>query len=1090
MGLRAVRPSSPIAAIAVLLTTAALLSIGMASSARAAGPEWTLEMTHSAPNPGEPFVRGPEKANSWVTSLVNTGDANLDGGTITLTDTLPAGVKLLSTGAEWACTSPEEVNGGAPLVCTELYPSMAEPGQGFTPFVVTVEGLPGPETTITNTLTVTGGGAPEATVSDVTPIVDLLPFHAKTFTAKSTDSEGNLYAIAGGHPFQTLNRWTFPVFPDEQMRNASVTLPPGYFGNPAAAPRCPIGQIGAFSSNCPAGSQIGQAGVGLFGFYNEFTTPIFNVVPDKGFPAQFVLNVFGTQISLYVVPLPRTEKYGLTIGATNAGRVDIKSFSATFFGVPSQHGQGTSGSPFLTNPVDCAESNPSWGLILDTWENPGIVLPSSLPDQSDPAWITATEPTPPVTGCENPALASQFHPSIEVTPAQEGPGPQADQPTGLKVGLNFPQSNDPTDLSTVFDPSVPQSPEPKDITVKLPAGVSVSPASADGLQGCSDLADDPAGDQVHYDNTNPVDCPDASKIGTALTNTPLLASRDPVDDSVTGPEPIHGDVYLIKPHAGDLGQGGDRDGTFRILIQLESARYGLNFKLPGVVTADKSTGQLTATFADNPQLPVSKLELDLKSGPRAPLASPPTCGDFITTSHMVPWSTPGTPDATPAANFAIAAGPNGTSCPADAAGRPFSPALKAGSGSANAGQASPFVLSLHRQDGEQEMSSINAKLPKGFSAKLAGIPYCSDAAIAAASGESGAAEQVGSSCPAASRVGTIDVGAGAGPAPFYAKGTAYLAGPYKGAPLSIVFITPAVAGPFDLGNVVVRAATFIDPESAQVTVKADPLPTVLDGVPLRIRSIVARIDRSGFALNPTNCELGSVDVTVGALSGASSSPSSAYRVDGCEGLGFQPKLTIQLLGGRKATKRRQHPALTAVLQERPGDANIAATTVTLPPNELLDNSHIGTVCARALLAADACPAASIYGHASASSPLIDQPLAGNVYLVPGAGKLPDLLADLKGQIDVRVRGAISASKQGGLRAAFTSLPDVPVTKFTLNMEGGKKGLLINSESLCKADNRNAILNMTAQSGRTFNVKKLQLQASCPRQSKKHGSRSR
>jgi hypothetical protein len=795
-----------------------------------------------------------------------------------------------------------------------------------------------------------------------------------------------------------------------------------------------------------------------------------------------------------VVPLPRTEGYGLSIGSVNNGRVNIRSFSATFYGVPSEHGSGTSGEPFATNPVNCSEAEPSWRVFLDTWESPGQSFLSGLPVTEsvngqtivpDPNWKSATVTTPPVTGCDSQALASQFDPSLEVGPIQESPAPQSDQPTGLSVAFHFPQTNDPTDVSTVFNPKVPQAPELKTATVKLPAGLSLSPGSAEGLEGCSDSATDP----VHYDTTKPVTCPLASKIGTATVYTPLLASRDPVDDKVTGAEPIPGEVFLIKPHPGDLSPSGDQDGTFRVLIQLEQPRYGINFKLPGIITANKTTGQLTATFTENPQLPSSVLEVDFKQGPRAPLATPTTCGSFETTSDLVPWSSPGTPDANPTSSFAINSGPNGTPCANTAAARPFSPTLSAGTESTAPGKSSPFVLNLTRKDGEQEFNTVDLTTPKGFTASLKGIPYCSDAALATAATESGAAELANPSCPASSQVGTLTAAAGPGTKPFNTTGKAYLAGPYKGAPLSIALITPAVAGPFDLGDIVVRAALYLDPETTQVTIKSDPIPQILDGVPLRIHSIAVRIDRPGFAINPTNCAPAAVHASLAGSSGATATPSNAFQLEGCNQLGFAPKLSLRLKG---STKRLGNPALSATVTYPPGAyANIASASVALPGTEFLDNSHIGTICTKVQYAANQCPPDSVYGYAKATTPLLDGPVEGPVYLRSSAEGLPNLVADLNGQIHVDLVGKIDTTKNGGIRNTFEAVPDVPVTQFTLNLDGGKKGLLENSIPLCSKATH-AIANFTGQNGKIYDTRPL-VKSSCkkqPKHKRHHGRHGR
>ena len=1094
---------SPKAITGLLLMVAALL-LGIASSAQAAtGPQWTMTMSH----PQEPLTKGPqpmlrEIGNAWTVTMVNSGN-QLSTGTLTFTDHLPPGVTLvtIATSEYFLCsTSVEEVNNGAPLVCKEtpvpgsIYNEPAAPGAGYT-ITLGFNVLASAPSEITNSATLTeaaGGGAPEASVSETAEVKDIPPFRIREFEAGSTDPNEAVYAVAGGHQFETLNKFVFPQFLSEEMKNAFVKLPPGYFANPSATPRCPLQNIA--SGNCPPGSQVGVAGLGLFGQYSEFKAPIFNVSPDRGYPAQFVFSVFGTQLSLYVVPLPRTEGYGLAIGSVNNSRVLIKIFAATFFGVPSEHGSGTSGAPFASNPVDCAEPEPSWRLFVDSWENPALSLLSGLPAMTsvnglpvpaDPAWLTATDTTPPVTGCSSPALASQFDPSLDVKPVQEAPAPRTDQPTGLAVNFHFPQTNDPTDLSTVFNPALPQAPEMKTATVKLPPGLNISPSSSGGLEGCSDTAADPAGDQVHYDTTSPVTCPLGSKIGTATVYTPLIASRDPVDDTVTGAEPIPGEIFLIKPHPGDLSPSGDQDGTFRVLIQLEQARYGVNFKLPGVITANKTTGQLTATFTENPQLPSSALEVNFKSGPRAPLATPTTCGTFTTTSDLVPWSTPGTPDANPSSSFAINAGPGGTPCAATPAARPFKPVLSAGTESGAAGQASPFVLHLGRGDGEQEFSSLELTTPKGFTASLKGVPYCPDAAIAAANGRSGAAELADPSCPAASQVGGLTVEAGPGPSPFSASGKVYLAGPYQGAPLSLALITPAVAGPFDLGSVVVRTPLTVDPETAQVTIHSAPIPQILDGVPLRIHAITVRIDRPGFSRNPTNCQAMAVNARVNGSSGASATPSNSFQVEGCAGLGFAPKLALKLKGG---TTRSAHPALTATVTYPKGAyANIGFASVALPKSEFLAQNHIKTVCTRVQFAANACPAGSIYGHAKATTPLLDKPLEGPVYLRSSSHKLPDLVAALKGQIEVDLVGRIDSFHRG-IRNTFEAVPDVPVSEFTLSLEGGRKGLLENSENLCRRP-QHATAEFTGQNGKVLNIKPL-VKNGCKKKSKKHARHDR
>ena len=535
--------------------------------------------------------------------------------------------------------------------------------------------------------------------------------------------------------------------------------------------------------------------------------------------------------------------------------------------------------------------------------------------------------------------------------------------------------------------------------------------------------------------------------------------------------PLPGKVFLGSPECGPCTDADAASGRLlKLYLEIDDSVSGVIVKLPGSVKADPSTGRLTALFAEAPQLPFSEFKLHLKEGPAAPLRTPSTCGTYTTTGEMVPWSSPETPTATPADSFQVGSVPGVSGCPTSEAALPDAQSFEAGTVAANAGAFSPFVLKLARADGSQQISRIEATLPEGLLGRLRGIPYCSDAAIAAAATRAGKAEQASPSCPAASQVGTVEVGAGPGPTPYYVGGHAYLAGPYKGAPLSLAIVTPAVAGPFDLGDVVVRAALFVDPLTAQIHAVSDPIPHILAGIPLDLRSIAVDLDRPGFTLNPTSCEpmplLGAATTTTGATS----SLYQRFQVGGCDSLAFKPRLALRLKGG---TRRSKKPALTAtVTYPKQGNySNIARAAVGLPHSEFLDQAHIKTICTRVQFAADSCPKAAIYGHAEAWSPLLDRPLKGPVYLRSSSHKLPDLVADLRGQIEITLDGRIDTDPQGGIRTTFEGVPDAPVSKFVLRMAGGRKGLLENSENLCRKPQR-ALARFTAQNAKleTFKAK--------------------
>ncbi len=596
----------------------------------------------------------------------------------------------------------------------------------------------------------------------------------------------------------------------------------------------------------------------------------------------------------------------------------------------------------------------------------------------------------------------------------------------------------------------------KDAKVTLPAGVTLNPSAANGLAACSNqqIGYQPSNGEIHFSKA-PQSCPDASKVGTLEVSTPLVDHK------------LQGAVYLAKPYENPFGT------LLAIYLVAEDEQTGTIAKLAGKVETDPQTGQLTTTFKENPQLPIEDFDLHFFKGTRAALKTPFSCGKYTTTSTLVPWSTPEGADVNPSSSFetAVPAGGSGI-CPKSEGEAPKSLNFNAGTTAPQAAAYSPFTLKLGRQDGSQQIGAIDTTLPKGLAAKLAGVPYCSEAQIAQAQSREkpnmGGLEQSNPSCPAASEVGTVTVGAGAGLTPFYVQGHAYLAGSYKGAPLSLVIVTPAVAGPFDLGAVVVRTALNVDPETAQVRAVSDPLPRIIDGVPLDLRSVVVKLDRPSFTLNPTSCDPAQITGSAAMLSGQSSALVSPFQVGGCDALKFKPKLALRLKGG---TKRNKYPALKAVLTYPKGSgyANIKSAQVTLPHSEFLEQAHIGTICTRVQFAADQCPAKSIYGKARAFTPLLDKPLEGPVYLRSSSRELPDLIAKLDGQVPVVLVGKVDTGSNDGIRNTFEAAPDAPVSKFVLEMQGGKKGLLVNSENICAKAQR-ALATYSAHNAATYTAK--------------------
>jgi hypothetical protein len=913
-----------------------------------------------------------------------------------------------------------------------------------------------------------GGWALSLSVAVAAP-----PFDVRDFVARSLDAQHEDYAVAGGHPHDVEVSFSFPKDPGDNLGNVEfvkstyIDSPPGFVGNPAAAARCTMAQLGVYPvSSCPARSMVGTVELVVLGAPS--TLPLFNMVPERGYPAQFGFRFEQTPVVLYPRLRSRTGGYGITVAAPGISPIGVSQIKVVLYGVPSQReplggGPAVGGAPvpFLANPGDCLVAAPVTKLVGDSWPLPGRLLPSGVadfgfPDVSDPLWKTASAVAPAATGCDDPKLVSQFAPRLHMGPTLGTGTSQADAPSGFTVDLDFPQANDPTDSASTFDPSVPNAPALKDATVTLPEGVAISPSAADGLDGCSDLPG--PGDQVQYETTDPARCPDASKVGSVVATSPLLARRDPVTDEVTGAEAIGGSVFIVKPHPGDLDPAGGQDGKFRLLIEVNSDKLGVNAKLPGVVMADRVTGRLTARFEDNPQVPVKHLRLVFDPGSRAALVNPVTCGPAKTGAAFTSWSRGGTrsdgvavagvPDATSSSSYDVSWDGHGGGCPSSL---PFGPAVSADSVDSQARGSSLFAFDLTRADRQDVISGINAGLPGGLLASVKDVPLCSDADANAGA------------CPMASRVGSATVAAGPGGSPFYLRDQPVsLTGPYKGAPYGLAIAVHAVAGPFDLGTVVVRQALNVDVDDAHATVVSDPVPTIRDGVPFRVRRVHVVVDRPGFMRSPSSCDAKTISTSVFSAGGQVASLNSPIQFSGCEKLAFAPKLALKLTGAKEA-KVGGHPGIEALVTQRPGEAGIKAVTVTLPLSLALDpdNAQSDSLCEYVDGLRNQCPAKSVIGTVTAISPLLKTALHGKVYFVKGVrtdpktGRqirtLPTLLIELRGEVNLNLRASNSVPDNKHLTSTFPMIPDAPISSFSMKLNGGKKGILVitdGNENIC------------------------------------------
>lgn len=888
----------------------------------------------------------------------------------------------------------------------------------------------------------------------------------------SANQQDDPFTQAGGHPFSiatdiAFNTYTHPQsgpsWPVEPVKDILVDLPPGFAGYPIGTDRCKLEDLAPNppQSNplCSPESQVGVSD-NVFSYGNGTTAPpvgevpIYNLVPPPGVPARFGMRLFGVIVTFDFTLRSGTD-YGLSVNVRNVSeglalirsKVSIWGFPAAPVHDPQRRCAGTDEpgctssadpeKPFLRLPTSCTGPLAT-SAHADSWFNPGALDTDGAPSLADPNWISKTfvshdppgfplpesewGPQQGVSGCDQVPFDADV--SVDTT------SHEADSPTGLSFDLSIPQEDvggiAPSDL--------------KKAVVTLPAGMSVNPSSADGLASCRP-------DQVKLKSAADASCPAASKVGTVRIDTPLLEA------------PLQGSVYLAS-------QGDNPFGSL-LAIYLVAKGPGLNVKLAGHVepTAD---GRLVTTFDNQPQDPFSQLHLELKGGPRGVLLTPAACGSYSVDAALSPWARPG--EALQRTDsFQITSGPGGTPCATGLGNRPFQPGFSAGVDNIVGGSQSPFRLNVSRGDGNQELSGLSFDTPPGLSAYLRGVPYCPQSALDAAAAKSGAQEQAAPSCPAASRIGSVTASAGAGPNPFSVKGTAYLAGPYKGAPLSAAIVTPALAGPFDLGTVVIRAALHVDPSDAHLHAVSDPIPQSLQNIALHLRSFSVDVDRPNFMLAPTNCDAMSVSGRIGGSSGALADVSNRFQLADCASLGFKPQLTLSLKGG---TKRTKHPVLRSVVTypSKGAYANIASAAVTLPRAEIIDPNHIGNPCTRPQFAEEACPKISILGRAKAWSPLLEKPLEGPVIFRANGGEraLPDVVADLRGQIHVVLVGAVDTvtpKTNPRIRTTFFQVPDAPVSKFELNLFGGKRGLLINSANLCKAPDR-AVVRLTAQNGKT------------------------
>ncbi len=883
---------------------------------------------------------------------------------------------------------------------------------------------------------------------------------------------------AGSHPFAVTARFvlnyseTAPgeFLDDAKLRDLLFELAAGFSGDATAIPRCSSAEF-AFDANeskvqCPPSTVIGVAAID-YGVQPPPTTfendVIYNLEPPPGVAVRIGFKVAGIVPVIIDVGVKPGGEYNVLPEAASLPEI-IAVFGGAFqlWGVPADpahdpirgydclgakgaltHGEinfaansegkcsaGVSPKPFLNMPTSCnGPLETRWEA--DSWEKPGLFLKDTLFSHDN-----AEPPNPQgLTGCGKLG----FKPEIESKPTTD----QAETGTGLDVNVDFHDEG-------LKNPEGLLQSTTKKAEVFLPEGVTINPSIGEGLGVCT-----PADIDRETMSSKPGEgCPNSSKVGTLHLGSPLIE------------EGIDGSVYLAEeddPTTTAPGAENPFDSLIALYLVLRNQNLGVLVKLPLKVEPDSKTGRLVATLEGIPQIPFSHFNFHFKEGVRSALVTPSHCGTYTTEAKFYPASDPANP-RTVIAPFEITKGVGGGPCPPQGV-PPFNPHFEAGAINNNAGSFSPFNMRLIREDGEQDMTKFSAILPPGELGSLAGVSKCPDSAIATARGKTGKQELASPSCPANSLIGHTLAGAGVGSALTYVKGQIYLGGSFHGDPLSVISVTPAVAGPFDAGTVVVQLALTLNPKTAEVEVdgaNSEPIPHIIKGIVLKLRDLRVYVDRQNFTLNPTSCDESKArSVLFGSyldvLSPSDDKPvdlSTRYQAANCLNLGFKPALKLNLIGG---TKRGGHPALKATYAPRKGDANIKGLVVRLPRSAFLDQAHIKTICTRVQFAAGAgngaeCPAASKYGFVKAYTPLLDEPLEGPVFLRSSNHKLPDLLFALHGLVNIEVDVRIDSAR-GGIRATLEDAPDATLSKVVLRMQGAKKGLIINSKDLCGSTNR-------------------------------------
>jgi hypothetical protein len=1012
-----------------LLVLACLMAFASSAQAETTGPRWVITSTSDPTN----IAPGAPEAKLTVTAI-NVGGGSTDGSPVTIGDLLPAG--LIVT----AVSGFDAYKGDAPLACAAT-PAIectdsgvaVDPGDNLiVEITVNAEALTEGESLFSHA-SVAGGGAESAAIdSPLTISSTPAGFGIVPGSVVSTLSSSQAGAHANLTTAFTLNSAPFER-PASDPKDVSFDLPVGLVGDVTGMPRCSqqgVQELPASQgTSCPADSIVGTATLALASkvqgesLVQGYVFPVFNIAPAPGEPAAFAFLAVGFPVRLDTSVLSDGD-YGVRVtaaGLSEAGG-DV-STEVTIWGTPGDHngpgsdqsnpyglltsrinfgGPGSSRVPLLSNPTQCSEGLETT-MSTDGWTEPGLFHSASVSSGT-------------MTGCD----VLPFSSSVSMLPDTF----QAGAPAGYHFDLKVDRAQDVV-------PGGVAAPDVKNVVTTLPMGTVISPSAANGLAACKDDPGvDPAvaANEFGLHSLDLASCARGSQVGTVQITSPDIA------------EPFGGAVYLAEPECNPCTPQDAEDGKMvKLLLQAKGeGEGGVLVKVTGSLSVNQQTGQLTATFANNPQLPFNDLKLTLGGGPRATLANPRGCGPVSTSVDLTPWSSPFSPDSVDTSAFEV----EGCTPPQ------FAPSFTAGTTSNQAGGLSPFTVAFGRSDQDQSLAGLQLRTPPGLLGSLAAVPLCPEPQAAQGT------------CGAQSLIGHTQVLTGPGAEPFLVTGgQVFLTGPYKGAPFGLSIVVPANAGPYTLsgttgtGFVVVRAAINVGPVTAALTVTSDPLPTILDGIPLQLKLVNVTIDRPGFMFNPTSCAKMAIGATLTSSQGASAPGSSSFQVTNCKALGFKPGFVVSTSGKTsKANGASLDAKVTYPVGANGTQANIAKVKVDLPKQLPSRLTTLQKACLAATFEANPanCPAASVIGTVRANTPILPVQLTGPVYFVSHGGEaFPSLVIVLQGYgVRVNLTAATFISHAGITSSTFKTVPDVPITSFELYLPEGKSSALAANGNLC------------------------------------------